>query len=79
MKGSPCLGCQNRFVGCHSKCLEYIDFEQRNDVMKQTIKKAKKLDGLCTFSNLSYKSRRTKSAAQKRAHKARPERPSQKD
>ena len=79
MKLSPCKGCQNRFVGCHSKCLEYIDYEQKNDVEKQAIKNAKRLNGLVSFSNLSYSSRRTKSAAQKRAHKARPERPSQKD
>lgn len=79
MSESPCLGCQKGFIGCHSKCLEYIDYRQKLDVMNEQIKKAKKLDGLCAFSNLSYSSRRTKSAAQRRAHRARPERPSQKD
>ena len=25
---SPCKDCQNRFVGCHSSCVKYIDYQQ---------------------------------------------------
>ena len=24
----PCKNCKDRYVGCHSKCLRYIDYQQ---------------------------------------------------
>ena len=35
MKTGPCKNCQKRFVGCHNQCLEYIDWRQQLDVLKQ--------------------------------------------
>lgn len=79
MNNSPCFGCKKGFIGCHSKCLEFIDFRQKLDVLNEEIKKKKKLDGLVTFSGIPYSQRKSKSAIQRKANKARPERPSQKD
>lgn len=30
---SPCLNCENRFVGCHSNCSGYQSFRQKLDVV----------------------------------------------
>lgn len=35
MKTSPCKYCRDRYVGCHSQCIKYIDFQQMNEVIKQ--------------------------------------------
>lgn len=39
---SPCKNCQLRYVGCHSKCLKYIDFRQSVDVLKEQVNEKKK-------------------------------------
>ena len=39
----PCKNCDNRFVGCHSECLKYIDYRQKLDVYRQTEKTDKKV------------------------------------
>ena len=28
---APCLGCNNRYIGCHSECIKYKDFRQQLD------------------------------------------------
>lgn len=25
---SPCLNCKNRYINCHSKCVDYIEYVQ---------------------------------------------------
>lgn len=79
MRSSPCLGCKKSFIGCHSKCLEYIDFRQKLDVENDEMKRKKKLDGLVKFSDIPYAQRRKKTEIQRKAYHSRPERPSQKD
>lgn len=39
--GSPCKGCQNRQLLCHSNCSKYIDFKERLEVAKETIRRDK--------------------------------------
>lgn len=39
MKTGPCKQCTERFVGCHSECLKYIDWRQQIDIAKQTKEK----------------------------------------
>ena len=41
MLTSPCKDCQVRYVGCHSKCLKYIDFRQSMDIINKNIYDAK--------------------------------------
>lgn len=41
---APCLGCEERSISCHPKCLKYIDYVQANEVRKAEIK-AKKIPG----------------------------------
>lgn len=38
----PCHGCTDRYVGCHSKCLKYIDYRQKLDTENLRIKEQKK-------------------------------------
>ena len=36
MRGITCCkNCSDRFVGCHSTCLKYIDEKQKYEVLKQ--------------------------------------------
>lgn len=40
----PCKECHNRnenYAGCHDKCLKYIDWRQRKDVIKSHVHDAK--------------------------------------
>ena len=41
MRTSPCYGCEDRYVGCHSKCGKYIDFQSVHEEEKETIRKNK--------------------------------------
>lgn len=27
----PCLGCQDRVLGCHSKCERYLEYRRKKD------------------------------------------------
>ena len=36
---SPCQGCESRFVGCHSSCVKYIDYQQECIVKNKEYKK----------------------------------------
>lgn len=38
---SPCKDCQTRFVGCHSSCAKYIDFQQELEVMRKKVRENK--------------------------------------
>ena len=79
MKKSPCLGCEKKVLGCHSDCVEYNEFKKQNDADREMIREKKRLNGLVTFSSLSYSSRRRMTDTQRQARKSRPERPSTKD
>ena len=39
---SPCKDCSDRFVGCHSSCVKYIDYQQASSVRNREIHKKKK-------------------------------------
>lgn len=32
---SPCKGCKNRYVGCHSDCIEYLDYKRKIEMVKE--------------------------------------------
>ena len=34
---SPCKGCENRYVGCHSNCDDYLEFRGKTDEMAKRI------------------------------------------
>ena len=38
---SPCKDCQTRFVGCHSSCVKYIDYQQAQIARNREIKRKK--------------------------------------
>ena len=43
----PCRECtEERYVGCHSKCLKYIDWKQQHDVKLQNLHKQKDMNSL---------------------------------
>lgn len=39
---SPCKNCQDRFVGCHSTCVKYIDYKQAASVRFKEVQAKKK-------------------------------------
>ena len=48
----PCRGCNKRYVGCHGKCLDYIDWKQAHDAQLQEIYEKKELDNILYNSQL---------------------------
>ena len=45
---SPCKDCQDRFLGCHSKCEKYIAFRKKRDEQLDEINKQKKFEANLT-------------------------------
>lgn len=41
---SPCLLCDKRHIGCHSKCSEYLSYVDKKDALNAEIRKKKYLD-----------------------------------
>ena len=39
---SPCHNCPDRFVGCHSSCVKYIDYQQASIIRNKEIREKKK-------------------------------------
>ena len=35
MSYAPCKGCEDRIIGCHSKCKKFEKFKRENDLIKQ--------------------------------------------
>lgn len=48
----PCRNCLDRYVGCHSNCVRYVDWKQQHDVELDNIREQKNLDNLL-FNNQS--------------------------
>ena len=34
MKNAPCYNCQNRQIGCHNKCQNYLDYQAENNAVR---------------------------------------------
>ena len=43
---APCLGCEKRYLGCHSKCEEYIDFKNKSQEANQRIANKKAFEAV---------------------------------
>lgn len=41
-----CYGCEDRKVGCHSKCQKYKDEKAKHDAQKEEIERLRYLEGL---------------------------------
>jgi hypothetical protein len=48
---SPCLGCERRFVGCHSVCDEYTHYHSARNKMLEEKRRA--IDGNAMTSSLT--------------------------
>ena len=46
MVQSPCLNCQNKFLGCHSTCQTYLEFKEKINIEKELIRKQKESKNL---------------------------------
>lgn len=44
---SPCKGCEHRFVGCHSECLQYAEFWDKIMEIREEIKKKSVIEENC--------------------------------
>ena len=42
-KKSPCLGCENRHVGCHSECEVYLEYRREADIERDRRYEAQKV------------------------------------
>lgn len=62
MKNVPCKGCEKRFVGCHSSCLAYKDYEAWAEYQRQERhKRQTTVDGL-------YQVQRKSSVIKRKSH-----------
>ena len=54
MEKSPCKGCDERYLGCHSKCAKYKEFRAAKDKeIEENLKRAR-------FHSAFYKHERRK-------------------
>lgn len=58
-KDCPCKGCLDRFVGCHSSCVRYIDWDQKHKVKLANIREQKSMNSLL-FNNQTYRNKQIK-------------------
>lgn len=54
---SPCKECLNRYVGCHSTCVKYIDWKQSHEVKLQEMHNKKKINSIL-FNNQSRRNKK---------------------
>lgn len=40
-KKGVCHNCESRFVGCHSNCVQYLDWRQKYDAERKIIREKK--------------------------------------
>ena len=52
LPSAPCKGCEKRYVGCHSKCEEYIDYKKRAEEASKLVADKK------SFENIFYADKR---------------------
>ena len=57
----PCLGCPDRTIGCHTKCLKYADYVRRAEIWRKYLQDQKlvevyKNESSCRF--MKYWSKR---------------------
>lgn len=59
MKTSPCRFCRERYVGCHSVCEPYLNFQCGNEEIKKNRKKSVEINEYeRTRSHRIYKKKR---------------------
>ena len=39
MRAAPCKDCKKKYIGCHGKCLDYIDWQQEKSAINDRIRK----------------------------------------
>lgn len=64
---SNCLGCTRREVGCHSKCEDYKEFQEKNRERREADYRARKLTN--TINDMNSRSKSTKSNIKLRREK----------
>lgn len=58
---SPCYKCADRYLGCHSKCSKYIEFNKfREGIREKTLEKSRFADYVCGHFNQFYHNRHIK-------------------
>ena len=46
MNGDPCYGCEDRVIGCHSKCKRYNDWKEKMKQLKDTCDEVRKEESI---------------------------------
>lgn len=49
----PCKGCQDRYGGCHPRCVRYIDWKQKHNAKLQAIQEQKDINDLLYHNQVS--------------------------
>ena len=54
---APCFNCQNRQVGCHSKCQSYLEYQAKNNAIRtkrlEEHEKARRLNGCLSKATIA--------------------------
>ena len=54
---APCFNCQNRQVGCHSKCHGYLEYQTKNNAIRnkrlEEHEKARRLNGCLSKATIA--------------------------
>ena len=66
---APCLGCDDRILGCHSTCKRYLDFREELEAHNAKVRKIEKENGV--FMEIRN-NQKPMSKAQRIARKRRP-------
>lgn len=62
---APCKECTKRYIGCHSECLDYIDFTQAQNAKKKAIFEARAKDSIANNVRIESKKRRLRKLGKK--------------
>ena len=54
---APCVNCQNRQVGCHSKCQSYLEYQAKNNAVRtkrlEEHEKVRRLNGCLSKATIA--------------------------
>lgn len=52
---APCKGCTKRYLGCHSECNDYIEYDKANKAKRQFLYHEREKDSVTYSRNIPKK------------------------
>ena len=63
---SPCLKCDKRYVGCHSKCCDYLSWKSERDGLKAKIDEQIRIENdMISYKRANYEKYRKRNNLKK--------------